>query len=248
MSFKRANPDVEPLSDNGGAAETVALGSGSAALRAGTGCPMADERGILRRGTCAIGAYQPSAPTISLGKTRVTATSAQINAEIAVDSGSGTATIRYGTSTHLTAVQTAALGASVSPEPAKLALRGLTPEQTYHYEVWVTTSDGTTASGMRTLHTGVGPVLTSLRVASGRLTYSDNEPARTTVQVLRCVATRKGACTSYRAAAKLTRTDRAGTNVTTLPKLAAGRYELTATPVYRGIGGATTIAEFTVAT
>jgi hypothetical protein len=245
-AFLRGDPNVGPLQDNGGAVETVALGGGSAALRSGSGCPVDDERGVVRTGVCAVGAYQPSAPTVTVGRVRAAATSAQVSAAIAVNAGSGTATIRFGTGSRLSSVETMPLGASVTPEPATLVLRGLTPEQTYHYEVWVTTSDGTTATGVRTLRTGPGPVLSGVRVAPGRLTYSDNDAATTTIQVLRCVAHKGAACTSYRAAAKTTHHDRAGTNVATLPSLPAGQYELTATPVFRGVGGATTVSRFAV--
>jgi hypothetical protein len=245
-TFIRGNPNVGPLQNNGGAVETVALGSGSAALRSGGGCPSSDARGVLRTGACAIGAYQPAPPAVTLGRVRASATSARIGAAIAVNAGSGTAMIRFGTGGRLSSVETMPLGESVAPEPATLVLRGLTPEQTYHYEVWVTTPDGTTSTGVRTLRTGPGPVLSRLRVAPGRLTYSDNDAATTTVQVLRCVAHKGDTCTSYRAAAKTTHHDRAGTNIAALPKLPAGQYELTVTPVFRGVGGATTVSRFTV--
>jgi hypothetical protein len=60
------NPDLGPLQNNGGPTQTMALGSGSAAIdqipRSGSGCPPGDQRGVPRPfpagGLCDIGAFE----------------------------------------------------------------------------------------------------------------------------------------------------------------------------------------------
>jgi predicted outer membrane repeat protein len=56
-----ADPLLAPLADNGGPNETMALGAGSPAIDVGNGCPMLDQRGMMRVGPCDAGAfeYQP---------------------------------------------------------------------------------------------------------------------------------------------------------------------------------------------
>jgi uncharacterized repeat protein (TIGR01451 family) len=65
-----AEPLLEPLADNGGELETMALQWGSPAIDAGTneGCPATDERGVARPqlGTCDLGAYEYQA-LVNLG-------------------------------------------------------------------------------------------------------------------------------------------------------------------------------------
>jgi hypothetical protein len=58
-----ADPKLSPLSNNGGATQTMALGSGSAAINAADpgACPSTDQRGYPRRtanGFCDMGAYE----------------------------------------------------------------------------------------------------------------------------------------------------------------------------------------------
>ncbi len=53
-----ADPLLEPLGDNGGPTPTMALGAGSPALGAATGCPSTDQRGESRTDPCASGAYE----------------------------------------------------------------------------------------------------------------------------------------------------------------------------------------------
>jgi hypothetical protein len=45
----------------------------------------------------------------------------------------------------------------------------------------------------------------------------------------------------------VTHRDQTGRNLIKLPALAAGQYELTATPVFQGVGGAAAVSKFTVA-
>ncbi len=62
------NPMLEPLADNGGPTQTMALGAGSAAIDAGdkAKCPATDQRGFARpdvSGTaCDVGAYESGGP------------------------------------------------------------------------------------------------------------------------------------------------------------------------------------------
>ena len=88
------DPVLGSLQDNGGPTQTRALGPGSAALDAGSGCEATDQRGLFRGGTagpCDIGAFEAGAsaspppppppppppssdttpPDTTLGKTRV---------------------------------------------------------------------------------------------------------------------------------------------------------------------------------
>ena len=69
-----SDPLLQPLANNGGFTQTMALGSGSPAINAGTntGCPATDQRGVTRPqgAACDIGAYEyNSASTFSgIGK------------------------------------------------------------------------------------------------------------------------------------------------------------------------------------
>jgi hypothetical protein len=54
-----ADAMLEPLADNGGPTQTMALGAGSPARGAGTNCPAADQRGEPRdAAACDLGAYE----------------------------------------------------------------------------------------------------------------------------------------------------------------------------------------------
>ena len=53
-----ADPLLQPLADNGGLAQTFALGAGSPAIDRGHGCPATDQRGLPRAAPCDSGAYE----------------------------------------------------------------------------------------------------------------------------------------------------------------------------------------------
>jgi hypothetical protein len=57
-----SDPLLEPLADNGGSTQTMALDADSPAIDAGTntGCPATDQRGVARpqENSCDIGAYE----------------------------------------------------------------------------------------------------------------------------------------------------------------------------------------------
>ncbi len=52
------DPELEPLGDQGGFTETMALPAGSPAIDAGGDCPETDQRGEPRSGPCDVGAYE----------------------------------------------------------------------------------------------------------------------------------------------------------------------------------------------
>jgi hypothetical protein len=63
--FATGDPALGVLEDNGGWTTTHALGDGSAALGAATGCLPTDQRGVARPATCDAGAFQRGAvPTL----------------------------------------------------------------------------------------------------------------------------------------------------------------------------------------
>jgi hypothetical protein len=65
-----ADPLLEPLADDGGPTDTMALRAGSPAIDAGAaGCLPTDQRGVARQGPCDIGAYEyvPNQLTITPG-------------------------------------------------------------------------------------------------------------------------------------------------------------------------------------
>jgi hypothetical protein len=53
-----ADPLLQPLADNGGFSQTLALGAGSPAIRLGKSCPTTDQRGLPRANPCDTGAYE----------------------------------------------------------------------------------------------------------------------------------------------------------------------------------------------
>jgi hypothetical protein len=53
-----ADPQLEPLADNGGPTETMALPAGSPAIDVSQDCPEHDQRGMPRVGDCDSGAYE----------------------------------------------------------------------------------------------------------------------------------------------------------------------------------------------
>jgi hypothetical protein len=53
-----ADPLLGPLADHGGPTKTMALGAGSPAIDAASGCPATDQRGEPRGATCDSGAYE----------------------------------------------------------------------------------------------------------------------------------------------------------------------------------------------
>ena len=96
-SFAISDPNLGPLQDNGGPAQTISLAPGSAAIdqvpSSGAGCPTTDERGVRRpNGSgCDIGAYEVAPPTATTGRAKsVAATRAIVTASVTPDAGVST--------------------------------------------------------------------------------------------------------------------------------------------------------------
>jgi large repetitive protein len=63
-----ADPNLQPLQDNGGLTQTMALGAASAAVNAAVfaNCPATDQRGLTRRsGYCDVGAYEAQPASVA---------------------------------------------------------------------------------------------------------------------------------------------------------------------------------------
>jgi predicted outer membrane repeat protein len=56
--IKFADPLLQPLADNGGRSQTFALGAGSPAVNAASGCPPTDQRGLPRSSPCDSGSFE----------------------------------------------------------------------------------------------------------------------------------------------------------------------------------------------
>lgn len=157
------------LQNNGGPADTLLPAAGSPAIDKAdaTACPATDERGVIRpQGVgCDVGAAElapPSAvtgPASSITPTGATTAGTATNPAVAP----GTAVIQYGTGIpygQSTAAGAVAAGAVSSAQSANLP--GLTPGTTYHYRLFVTTTDGTAAGADATFKTPVRPTSTTV--------------------------------------------------------------------------------------
>ncbi len=120
------------LADNGGPTQTIALGAGSTAIGAGSGCIATDQRGVSRptTGPCDAGAYQTSGIAGSathLSVTGLTSTSAgtlQSATVTALDAYDNTATLYAGTVTLTSTDGQAVLGIRRHPHQRGRQLRG----------------------------------------------------------------------------------------------------------------------------
>jgi LPXTG-site transpeptidase (sortase) family protein len=65
------SPNLGPLQDNGGSTPTMALGTGSSAIDAGSDCSATDQRGVSRPqgSACDIGAYEAGAEVLKVSAT-----------------------------------------------------------------------------------------------------------------------------------------------------------------------------------
>jgi hypothetical protein len=156
-----ADPKLGDLADNGGAAQTLALGpgSGAAGLVPAADCPATDERGLARPAgqPCDAGAYQRVAPAIAgASATAGSATTATVTASIDPNlGGSDTAAmVQYGTTPSLgTTTAAQDLGRGGSTLPFSATLTGLAVGTTYYYAIAATNGDGTTTSSPQTFTT-----------------------------------------------------------------------------------------------
>jgi hypothetical protein len=247
-TFASGDPKLGPLKLNGGSTQTIALGPGSAAKDAtNTNCPSTDQRGVARPAgaACDIGAYELAAPTIVAGSiTNLTADAATVTDFVRANQTEAMAFFRFGPTT--TPLQHAS-GLGLTPVSANFT--GLQPYTTYHYRLRASSSDGSTTGPDQTFTTKpVTPALGGLEVkpANRKATYTDSEPATTTIAVSRCVSISRRHCTRYRPANSFTHHDRSGANSVRLPKLQRGRYRLAATPHIRTLVGHTLRSRFRI--
>jgi hypothetical protein len=263
--FAGGDPNLGALQDNGGPAPTIGLQAGSAAIdqipASGAGCPATDERGVPRPSgaKCDIGAYEVAPPVANTSPASgVTRNSAFLNGTVTPNSGSANVTFQYGKSTKYGSRTPTVHVGGVSPISISWRLARLAPNTTYHYRVFVTTTDGTSYGSDRTFTTSVA-VVRYLKISPARflpaqgatVTYTDSAPATTTFAVQRCVE-RHQRCVKYVFVARFTHHDIAGRNRLRLSahvgrsKLGPGKYLLDATPQSHGNFGATVSAPFKV--
>lgn len=221
------DPKLGALAANGGQTQTQALGAGSAAAGAiafDSGlCATVDQRGVSSSPgqACAIGAYQPVAPSVTTGGAiGVTETTATVSGTVTVDGPSALVHFEYGTSAAYgssTAGQT--LGAGITAVPVGAGLTALKPDTTYHYRVVAESPDGATDGADQTFKTldsgpGSAPFLgLMLRRQSVKLTKRGIAKIKAS-----CPASTIGKCTGT---LRLTRTDQ----MTRRVKTAGQRYK-----------------------
>ena len=168
-----ADPKLGPLRDNGGPTQTIALGTGSAAvdlIPPASGCPPTDQRGVARpQGTgCDAGAYELAPPLISgASATATSPTTATVKATVNPNLQDTTVVVHYGTTTAYGPTSANEdIGAGNTPAPVAIPLSGLAPGATYHAQVVVTNADGTSRSADLVFTTpasrGLKPVAPSL--------------------------------------------------------------------------------------
>jgi CSLREA domain-containing protein len=269
-TFASGDPNLGPLQNNGGSAQTISLGPGSAAIDKiptnGAGCPTTDERGVHRPSgsACDIGAYEVAPPKATTGRTRsVTSSGATLTASVTPNAGGATVQFQFGTTKKYkskTAVQHIGGVAAVT---VTAKVRRLRQGTLYHYRVVVIAPDGTIRGQDRTFKTSIRPTLRKLSVkpaafrASGpgaTISYVDSESATTTFTVLRCAKplARGARCARFVKAGSFSHRDRAGANKVALRgriggrTLSPGTYRLKATPRKARKTGNTATAKFLI--
>jgi len=170
------NPLLGPLQDNGGPTLTLAPLAGSPTINAGdsAGCPIFDQRGVLRpQGpVCDIGAVESAPPSVSTSPaTGVGATVATLQGSASnPDVLGGTVFFQWGTSTAYgsqTPAQSLAPVSSAQQFPAMLA--NLTPGVVYHFRAVAINAEGT-AFGADQTFTAVKPTVPRPTITAARLT------------------------------------------------------------------------------
>jgi len=160
----KGNPKLEPLAENGGPTETMALEPGSAAigLVPVDDCPVSsDQRGVARpQGSdCDAGAYELATPALTgVGASATGTSTATVTASVKANLKETEVVVDYGPST--------AYGSSTAPQDVgagnvavsfSAGLSGLAPSTTYHYAVVASNGDGTTTSADGTFTTPTAP-------------------------------------------------------------------------------------------
>jgi hypothetical protein len=252
QTFTTGDPNLGPLEDNGGPAETISLGPDSAAIdqipATGAGCPATDERGVARPSgsECDIGAYEVAPPTAqTTAATEIGAKSAQLNSRVTPNAGAETTSVTfdYGTTTKYGHTKHVAGIAGVISVAADFGISGLKPGTKYHYRVTVTTLDGSATGTDRTFVTKVIPALTKLKLKGSTITYRDSVAATITFKVLELKKHGRS-----KTVATFAHRDKAGANTVKLgPKhLKRGSYTLKATPKFDGLSGESVTVKFKV--
>jgi hypothetical protein len=194
------NPLLGPLQDNGGPTLTLAPLAGSPAINAGdsAGCPIFDQRGVLRpQGpVCDIGAVESAPPSASTGPaTGVGATAATLQGSASnPDVVGGTVFFQWGGSTAYgsqTPVQSLAPASSEQQFPVMLT--NLTPGVLYHFRAVAINAEGM-AFGADQTFTTVKPTVPRPAITAARLT---NKRFRVTSKDTAISAKRAPAGTSF---------------------------------------------------
>lgn len=200
-SKRNTNPGLGPLMNNGGLTDTRKFGLASAALDSGTttGCPGADQRGVVRpqRGRCDIGAVELAPPTVSTGAARgvsanqVTSASVRASAAKAITlTGTmsnplvtaGTSYFQVGrTTAYGRNVGVATLAAGASGVARSVPVSSLTPGALYHYRLVAQNADGVTVGRDAVLRTARRPRVRISGISAGCVTRSFRIRVRTSV-------------------------------------------------------------------
>jgi CSLREA domain-containing protein len=269
-TFATADPDLGPLQSNGGPAQTISLGPGSAAINkvpsTGAGCPATDERGVHRPSGsgCDIGAYEVAPPKATVGNTRsVTSSGATLTASVTPNAGAATVQFQFGTSKKYKSKTAVQHVGGVDAVTVTAKLKRLRQGTRYHYRVVVVAPDGTIRGQDRTFKTTNRPTLTRLSVkpaafraggSGATITYVDSEAATTTFTVLRCSKqlAHGARCARFVKVGGFSHRDHAGQNKVPLRAriggrtLSAGTYQLKATPRKARKTGNTSTAKFQI--
>jgi hypothetical protein len=203
-----ANPNLEPLASNGGPAETIALGAGSAAIGLVplSACSQTtDERGIARpqAGACDAGAYEFAPPAVTAAHgAAASATTASVSAQIdpELSSHDTTVSVRYGTTSAFGSSTTPKdIGDGDSPVPFSATVKGLRGGTRYHLELVATNGDGTTNESLGTVRTPAYPrisahVLFTFKFSSHSTTVKELKVERVPAGAAVEVICRGGGC------------------------------------------------------
>jgi hypothetical protein len=249
-TFAAGDPKLGALKNTGGPTQTMALGSGSAAINqvpiAGAQCPSTDQRGVARPSgsACDIGAYERAPPKLASGSITTTSHSATVTDFVLANQAQASAYFEFGLTASYGLKTTVQHVFGQASTPISTTFTGLKPFTTYHYRAHATSADGSTTGPDQTFTTKpVTPVLGNLAVKNHRVSYTDSERAATKLIISRC---KNRSCTRRKRIDTLTHQDKAGPNTVDLPKLSPGHYRLTATPKIATLTGRTVSARFKI--
>lgn len=159
-SDRHGNPLLQPLSDNGGQTNTLALEPGSPAIGHGSSCLAADQRGLARpAGACDLGAYQSTPPIATTGAaSALTRIGATLGATVNPDDQFTVAYFQYGTS-HFYGSQAPAqaIGSDYAAHPFTQSIGSLHPGTRYHYRIVAINALGATYGTDATFRTPAPP-------------------------------------------------------------------------------------------